>query len=65
MEMSVDLKSITTWLGILDITVVIYKIGQHVLKVVDDQIGPIIWYMNHKAINQNAEDYVLLCYGVA
>ena len=35
-------KDMITFLGILDITEVKSKIGHHVLKVVDDKIGPII-----------------------
>ena len=36
------------------------KIGYHVLKVVDDNIGPPIWHMDHEAINQSSEDEVIL-----
>ena len=47
-----------TFLGILGITGGKSKIGHHVLKVVDDKIGPIIWQMYYKSINKNT-DYEL------
>ena len=44
----------TTCLGISDITGGKSNILYHVLKVVDDRIGPIILHMSHGEINQNA-----------
>ena len=42
MAVGVGRKDMITFFGILDITGVKSKIGHHVLKVVDDKIGPII-----------------------
>ena len=42
MAMGVGRKDMITFLGILDLTGGKSNIGHHVLKVVDDKIGPII-----------------------
>ena len=42
MAMDVGRKYTTTYLDILDLPGVGYNIGYHILKVVDNKIGPII-----------------------
>ena len=47
-EAGVDGKYMKTLLGILDMTGDKSKNIQYLLKVVDNKIGPIICYMDHK-----------------
>ena len=47
---------ITTFLVILDIPGVNSNIGNHVIKVMENKIGPTIRYMDYKYINQNEAD---------
>ena len=60
MEMGVVGKDMSTYLGILDTTRGKSNIGHHVIKVVDDKTGPIIWQMNNEEINQHTEDKAIL-----
>ena len=53
-------KYIIACLGILDITGVNSNIGHHVIKVADNKIGKITLDISYKAINQNANDDILL-----
>ena len=60
MEMGVGVEYVTTCLRILDIPGGRSSIVQHVLKVMDNKIGPIIQDMSYKPNNQNSEGGVLL-----
>ena len=60
MDTGVDRKDLTTYLGMLYITGGKYKIVHHLLKMLYNNIGPLIIDVDHKAINQNVEDKVLL-----
>ena len=48
MAMIVGGGEMTTLLCILDLTGGNFNIGHHVLNVVYDKIGPIIWDIGHK-----------------
>ena len=60
MVMGVGREETTTCLGILDFPGSNSNIGHHVLKFLDNNIGPIIQDMAYKEINQNSADEVLL-----
>ena len=60
MEMGVVGKDMTTYLDILDTTRGKSDIGHHVIKVVDDKTGRIIWQMDNEEINQHTENKALL-----
>ena len=63
MEIDVGGKDMKICLEILDHTGSKSKIGQHVLKVVHDNIRTILQDVSHKEINQNTEDGLLLKLG--
>ena len=60
MEIGVRRKDMKKCTGILNLSGFKLNIGYHVIKVLDNNTGPIIKEMDYKSINQNSEDEVLL-----